>query len=88
MVIHPFSWLDSDVQNYRIDQSLGGGDVNGTLQQYMVTDDARVIRAPKNWSVEESAGLVTAGGTAMNALACGPMKLAEGMTLLTQGTGV
>ena len=87
-------WDDSeDVGDFRFDQSLGGADTPGTLQQYRVVEDKWLVRMPKNISFEEAAALPTAGGTAIFALyhsrLLGPKgeKLMKGKTILTQGTG-
>ncbi len=88
------SWYHSeDVAEFQIDKALGGGEMQGTLQQYRVVPDKWLHRMPRNLSFEEAATLPTAGGTATNALfhagLPGPKggKLMEGKTILTQGTG-
>lgn len=65
--------------------TLGAGDTNGTLTQYMVVEDEWLIKAPGHLSFEESATLPGAGGTAMNVLTSIVVK--KGTTVLTQGTG-
>lgn len=65
--------------------TLGAGDCNGTLTQYIVVEDEWLIKAPSNLSFEESAALPVAGGTAMNVLTSVQVK--KGTTVLTQGTG-
>jgi NADPH:quinone reductase-like Zn-dependent oxidoreductase len=72
----------------------------GTLQNWKVEDDERVIEAPKELTGIESASLMTAGATAWSAIREGldgryngtldawkGGKRMEGMTVLTQGTG-
>ena len=88
------SWYHSeDVAEFQLDKTLGGGEIQGTLQQYCVVPDKWLHRMPKNLSFEEAATLPTAGGTALNALfhagLPGPKgdKLMENKTILTQGTG-
>ena len=88
------SWYHSeDVAEFRIDKALGGGEMQGTLQQYRVVPDKWLHRMPRNLSFEEAASLPTAGGTATNALFHAGLtglkgeKLMEGKTVLTQGTG-
>lgn len=91
VIVHISTWLDGDFcDNYRLESSLGGGDVNGTLTRYLVLDDERVLEAPRGLNDAESASLVTAGLTAYNALFEAPggfAKPAKGVTVLTQGTG-
>ncbi|KAI9701380.1 MAG: isoleucine-tRNA ligase [Bogoriella megaspora] len=92
---HPNTWVDGhDVRNFHIAETLGGGDINGTLQRYLVVDNRRLVKAPSNLKAEEAAGLNTAMGTAWNALFWGPdgagderWKAKKGMTVLSQGTG-
>lgn len=88
------SWYDSeDVADFEIHTALGGGEVQGTLQQYRVVEDKWLTKMPNNLSFEEAATLPTAGGTAVNALfhadLPGPKgeKVLQGKTVLTQGTG-
>ena len=92
---HPNTWLHgTDIRDFVFDLSLGGGDINGTLQRYMIVDNDRLVRAPRNVTLEEPAGITSAMGTAWNALFWGPdgsgsahWKARKGMTVLTQGTG-
>ena len=78
-------WIDGDVGVYRTGNTLGGGHVDGTLAQYMVVEDAWVVRAPKNLSLEEAAALPVAAGAAINVLQS--VEIKKGMTVVTQGTG-
>ena len=78
-------WIDGDVEIYRMSNTLGAGNVHGTLSQYMVVEDPWVIRAPKNLSLVEAASLPGAAGTAINVLQSLVVK--EGMAVVTQGTG-
>ncbi|OCL05011.1 putative alcohol dehydrogenase [Glonium stellatum] len=87
VLLHPSNWLSGDVRNFRTEEVFGAGTVHGTLQKYIVINDERVIRAPRNLTIEEAATLPTAGGPAVNALCYGPQKLAKGDVVLTQGTG-
>ncbi|KAF2240426.1 NAD(P)-binding protein [Trematosphaeria pertusa] len=68
VVLHQNTWLTGDVRNMRLDKVLGSFTSDGTLQQWIVIDDERVIAAPKGLSAGESATLVTAGGTAWAAI--------------------
>lgn len=89
VMLHPNTWLDGDVTNFRIDSGLGGGDVDGALRRYAVLNEERVVRAPGNLTEEETAALGTAGSTAWQALFEGPegTRCEAGMTVLAQGTG-
>jgi NADPH:quinone reductase-like Zn-dependent oxidoreductase len=103
VVLHPSTWLSGDISNLRTDQVLGGNDVDGTLQSWMVLDDERVIEAGKGWSAVDTSTLFTAGATAWEAIRGGldgrldggigkweggwKQKRLEGKTVLTQGTG-
>lgn len=78
-------WIDGDVKVVSMANTLGAGLVNGTLAQYVIVQDAWVIRAPKNLSFEEAAALPGAAGTAVNAL--GTVSIGKGTTVVTQGTG-
>ena len=42
----------------------GSADINGTLQQYLVWDDDRLVRVPKALSILEASTMMTAGTTA------------------------
>jgi NADPH:quinone reductase-like Zn-dependent oxidoreductase len=85
ILVPPRTWEDGDVEVYQVDNTLGAGDAQGTLTQYIVVEDSWVIRAPKNLTWEESAALVSCGGTAINVLQCIDVK--KGTTIVTQGTG-
>jgi len=88
VIVHPNTWMTgSDVADYRLDLTTGGGDVDGTFTQYMLLDDDRVFSAPAHLSYEEACTVVTAGVTAYNGLFYGEPKVGPGMTVLTQGTG-
>lgn len=78
-------WVDGDIEGLQMGNTLGAGDCNGTLTQYIVVEDEWLIKAPGNLSFEESAALPAAGGTAMNVLTS--IQVKEGTTVLTQGTG-
>jgi NADPH:quinone reductase-like Zn-dependent oxidoreductase len=79
-------WLDGpEAKVWSATNTLGCGDTQGTLQQYAVVEDARVIREPSNLSFEEAASIGIAGGTAMNILQT--IQVGKGTTVLTQSTG-
>jgi len=77
-------WIDGEC-NVKMDNTLGAGEVNGTLTQYIVVEDPWIVRVPKNLSFEEAAALPGAAGTAVNVLES--VKIWEGTTVVTQGTG-
>ena len=88
VVVQPNQWsFGNDDRDYELDKTLGGGDLDGTLQRWMVVSDERILRAPEAMSVEEACTLYTAGVTAYRALFHGGKKVQPGMTVLTQGTG-
>ncbi|OQV08749.1 Alcohol dehydrogenase GroES-like domain-containing protein [Cladophialophora immunda] len=80
-------WIDGDVPTLVESQGLGAGSIQGTLQEYLVVADNRLIRAPAHLTFAEMAALPAAAGTATNALFYGPQPFRPGMTVLTQGTG-
>ncbi|KAE9381019.1 putative alcohol dehydrogenase [Stipitochalara longipes BDJ] len=79
-------WLaGDDASQYIVTQTLGAGDVDGTLRQYAVVKDELLVKKPKNLSYEEAAAAPAAAGTALHALEV--VKIVAGTTILTQGTG-
>ncbi|KAL9095607.1 MAG: hypothetical protein Q9165_002039 [Trypethelium subeluteriae] len=95
VLIHPNTWLrGTDVRDFHLAETFGGGDLPGTLQRYLVVDNEKLVRAPRNLSIEEASALTTATGTAVNALFWGPdgtgserWRAQPGQTVLTMGTG-
>lgn len=103
VLLHANGWLSGDVRNLVFETILGGTGTDGTLQEWIVLDDAHVIPAPESLSAVESASLVTAGATAWSAIRAqldmgldGELrpwvgswkeKRLQGKTLLTIGTG-
>ncbi|TVY14070.1 Zinc-type alcohol dehydrogenase-like protein [Lachnellula arida] len=85
LLVNNTDWIDGDVEVYKVHHTLGCGGVQGTLRQYAVVRDEFVVRKPKNLGFEEAAAMVSAGGTAMNALLVGGV--GPGKTVLSQGTG-
>lgn len=83
----PNTWVDGDNRNYEFQKTAGGGEKDGFFAQWIVQDDALLVRAPENLSLVEAATLFTAGLTAFRALFFGPAVTEPGTTLLTQGTG-
>lgn len=83
----PNTWLDGDNRNYKFQETAGGGEKDGFFAQWIVQDDALLVKAPEHLSLVEAATLFTAGLTAFRALFFGPAVTEPGTTLLTQGTG-
>ena len=60
----------------------------GTLTEYMVVGDERLIKVPGHLSLEEASVLPTAGSTACHSLFFAPEQpVGEGTWVLVQGTG-
>ncbi|KAF2689634.1 putative alcohol dehydrogenase [Lentithecium fluviatile CBS 122367] len=103
VVLHPNSWLTGDVRNMRLDRVYGAFDQDGTLAEWKVADDERVVEFGGHLSAGESSALLTAGVTAWSAIREGmdgrldgnlgqyegsfSEKRLEGKTVLTMGTG-
>lgn len=88
VVVHPNTWLHgTDGRDWKFEETMGGGSVDGTFRRWMVVGDEYLIRAPESLPLEESAGMFTAGVTAWRALMHGGVALRPGVTVLTQGTG-
>lgn len=88
VIVHPNNWLHgTDESEWRFEKTLGGGGLHGTFRRWMLVDDEYLVRAPDGLSMEEAAGMFTAGATAWRALVHGGVKLGPGVTVLTQGTG-
>ncbi len=79
------NWLEGQPTAVRQKGALGG-DIDGTLAEYVVLPERGVVHLPAHLSLEESATLPCAGVTAWNAIVhagnCKP-----GQTILIQGTG-
>ena len=88
VIVHPNNWLHgTDESEWRFEKTLGGGSMNGTFRRWMIVGDEYLVRAPEGLSMEEAAGMFTAGVTAYRALVHGGVQLEPGVTVLTQGTG-
>ncbi|KAF2499320.1 NAD(P)-binding protein [Lophium mytilinum] len=87
VLVFSSTWYAGGFENLDFMTILGSGDMDGTLQRYMVLDDARAVRAPRNLSGVEAATLGTAGATVVNALLWGPARVRKGDVVLTLGTG-
>jgi NADPH:quinone reductase-like Zn-dependent oxidoreductase len=92
VILHPNTWLSGSPRNYVFDQTLGGAERDGTLQQYVLVNEKFVVKAPESMSLVEASTLFTAGVTAWNALCYGNEEgngvgFLEGKSVLTQGTG-
>ncbi|EMC91324.1 hypothetical protein BAUCODRAFT_571065 [Baudoinia panamericana UAMH 10762] len=88
VILHGNTWMTgNDPRGFVLKDTLGSGENDGALQQHLVFDDARLVRAPEYLSMEEASTFFAAGLTAYRALFHGPRPLEKGMTVLTQGTG-
>ena len=89
VVMHPNSWLSGrDQRDFDITSVFGAGVEGGTLAEYMVVGDERLIRVPEHLSLEEASALPTAGGTACYSLFFLPEQpIGKGSSVLIQGTG-
>lgn len=104
VIVHCNTWITGgDVRALDFALVFGGINQDGTLQQWIVVDDERIVEAPLNLKPTEAATLVTAGTTAWVAIresldlrANGELddwkgswtqKRLQGKTVLTQGTG-
>jgi NADPH:quinone reductase-like Zn-dependent oxidoreductase len=82
-------WLDGPLTAAKSEAALGG-DIDGTLAEYVLLDQEGVVRFPEHLTYEEAATLPCAAVTAWNALHHGgdPERPAQsGETVLIQGTG-
>lgn len=78
------NWLDGPLTQVRSRGALGG-DIDGTLSDFMVVKENGLVAIPAHLSFQEAATLPCAGVTAWNALTVGDIK--PGATVLIQGTG-
>ena len=78
------NWIDGAATPEKIKGALGG-DVDGTLAEYIVLHEKGLVEVPEHLSYQEAATLPCAAVTAWNALAAA--NLNPGATVLIQGTG-
>ena len=78
-------WSNGDVSVVTMDNTLGAGDVHGTLSQYVVVEDTWVVPAPKTLAYGEAAALVSTAGTAINVLQS--IEVNKGTVVVMHGTG-
>ncbi len=78
------NWQDGPLTPVRAKGALGG-DIDGTLADYIVLKENGLVALPEHLSFQEGATLPCAAVTAWNALAAGDVK--PGATVLIQGTG-
>jgi NADPH:quinone reductase-like Zn-dependent oxidoreductase len=78
------NWLDGTLTPIKARGALGG-DIDGTLAEYIVLNETGLVLLPEHLSYQEAATLPCAAVTAWNALGAG--KLKPGATVLIQGTG-
>ena len=78
------NWIDGPATPEKIKGALGG-DIDGTLAEYVVLSAQGLVAVPEHLSYQEAATLPCAAVTAWNALAAAELK--PGATVLIQGTG-
>ncbi|MGA8742763.1 MAG: NAD(P)-dependent alcohol dehydrogenase [Terracidiphilus sp.] len=78
------NWLDGPPTHAKVKGALGG-DIDGTLAEYLLLKEAGLVRIPDHLSFEEAATLPCAAVTAWNAL--NATNLNPNSTVLIQGTG-
>ncbi len=78
------NWIDGPATPDKTKGALGG-DVDGTLAEYVVLHEKGLVEIPEHLSYQEAATLPCAAVTAWNALAAANLK--PGATVLIQGTG-
>jgi NADPH:quinone reductase-like Zn-dependent oxidoreductase len=78
------NWFDGVLTPIKARGALGG-DIDGTLAEYIVLNETGLVLLPEHLSYQEAATLPCAAVTAWNALGAG--KLKPGATVLIQGTG-
>jgi NADPH:quinone reductase-like Zn-dependent oxidoreductase len=77
------NWLDGPLTAARAKGALGG-DIDGTLTDYIAVKESGLVALPEHLSYQEAATLPCAAVTAWNALAA---DVKPGATVLIQGTG-
>ena len=78
------NWVDGPPTPAKVRGALGG-DIDGTLAEYIVLNETGLVAIPDHLSYQEAATLPCAAVTAWNALCAGDVK--PGGTVLIQGTG-
>lgn len=78
------NWIDGPLTAAKAKGALGG-DIDGTLADYVVLHEHGLVPIPDHLSFQEAATLPCAAVTAWNALAAADVK--PGSTVLLQGTG-
>ena len=78
------NWLDGPPTPAKLKGALGG-DIDGTLAEYVLLKETGLVRIPDHLSFEEAATLPCAAVTAWNALTAA--NLQPNSTVLIQGTG-
>lgn len=78
------NWIDGPATPEKIKGALGG-DIDGTLAEYIVLNEKGLVEIPEHLSFQEAATLPCAAVTAWNALASSDVR--PGATVLIQGTG-
>jgi NADPH:quinone reductase-like Zn-dependent oxidoreductase len=79
-------WIDGPITPAKRGKALGGGDVNGVLQEKLLISGEGVTKFPDHLSFEEAATLPCAALTAWTAMVV-EAPVNKGDTMLVQGTG-
>jgi NADPH:quinone reductase-like Zn-dependent oxidoreductase len=79
-------WVDGAFRPHHMSSALGGGQTDGVLGEYFLTNETAVVAVPEHLSLAEAATLPCAGVTAWHAL-FERGNLQAGETVLVQGTG-
>lgn len=79
-------WLEGECNPEKAGTSLGGGGLDGVLQEYGTFHENGLVRIPEHLSFEEAATLPCAAVTAWHAL-LNVRRIKAGDTVLTLGTG-
>lgn len=80
------AWIYGAFSQSHFSNALGGGQTDGVLSEYIVTEEAAVVAIPEHLSFSQAATLPCAGVTAWHAL-LERGNLQAGETVLVQGTG-
>lgn len=80
------AWVGGRFSQSHLSNALGGGQTDGVLAEYIVSDETAVVAIPDHLDFVEAAALPCAGVTAWNAL-FERGELQAGETVLVQGTG-
>ncbi|KAK5044683.1 hypothetical protein LTR84_010575 [Exophiala bonariae] len=87
VLFNPVAWVDGPVKTFEESDGTGAGSHQGTLREYAVFPDSRLIAAPSHLSFVEMASLAAAAGTASHTLFYNRIPFKKGDIVVAQGTG-